>query len=476
VPTPIAYTCPTPGAYTFPATILTLTETTTVVAKTSSKVSKGTHTLGGVTTVVSTATTVVCPYATSSTLSNGVVTDIVSITSYVCPSAGTYTIAPVTVTVVATETLVIVPYVTTYCPGTYTAPAIVTTITETDTIIYCPFSTPAATTKSNATMAATTTTAAPSSSSSAVASSSASSSAAPTSSAAPVAANPNAAASGSSSSSGSSPALGGGAKWAIAYTAYDNEGNCKPQGQVASDVAAIAAAGFGSMRLYSTDCSTLDFVGPAAAAAGLKLILGVFIKDSGECSSSSGTIVEQVNAIVKWGQFGMVELIVAGNEAMAQGFCSASQLVQLITDVKKTFKGAGYTGPISTTDTVGAWQQGGASALCDVMDVMTANIHAFFNAGTSADQAGSFVASQLQIIESICPSLPAYITESGWPTAGSCNGNACPGFSEQQAALSSIQAGLGSKTTFFSFSSDGWKQPGQWGVEQYFGCASLFGA
>ena len=94
MPTPIIQTCPTPGTYTFPGSTLIVTETTTVYGETTTEVPSGTHTLGGVTTVVETATTVVCPYATQKT-ENGVVTKILETTTYVCPAAGTYTIAPV---------------------------------------------------------------------------------------------------------------------------------------------------------------------------------------------------------------------------------------------------------------------------------------------------------------------------------------------------------------------------------------------
>ena len=64
--------------------------------------------------------------------------------------------------------------------------------------------------------------------------------------------------------------------------------------------------------------------------------------------------------------------------------------------------------------------------------------------------------------------------ETGWPSAGSCNGVACPGAQEQATAIKGIQSTVGAQVVFFSFENDGWKEPGQYGVEQHWGCADSF--
>ncbi|KAH7417358.1 hypothetical protein BKA64DRAFT_298674 [Cadophora sp. MPI-SDFR-AT-0126] len=141
VPTPLATTCPTPGVYTIPATTVTLTESTTVCGATSTEVPVGTHTAGGVTTVVEKETTVVCPYAAIETNSD-VTTSVIKTTTYVCPSAGTYTIAPLTTTVTE-STVWVYPTPASYAPGTYTQPEVVTTVTKTNYVVFCPFTSPA---------------------------------------------------------------------------------------------------------------------------------------------------------------------------------------------------------------------------------------------------------------------------------------------------------------------------------------------
>ncbi|KAK4250834.1 glycoside hydrolase [Corynascus novoguineensis] len=446
VPTPIQQTCPTPGTYTFPAATVVVTETTTVCGATQTEVPSGTHTLGGVTTVVETATTVTCPYATTET-QNGVVTSVIKTTTYVCPSAGTYTIAPIT-TVVPSVTTVVVPIIETYCPGTYTQPELVTTVTETSVIVTCPF------TSSTSTPEPTSAPEEPQEPQEPPAPSTSSTKAPPAPSPSP---NPN------------------GKKWAMTYTPYAEsaEGGCKSAEEVMSDIAAIAKAGFSALRVYSTDCDTLPNVGAAARKHGLRLIVGVFIGRVG-CDNNSPDVADQISALKEWKEWDLVDLAVVGNEAVFNGFCTVSELTSLISRVKSELGSVGYNGPFTTTDVVSAWIDNDVTPICDVIDVVATNAHAYFNAQTTPEQAGKFVASQLKLVEDAC-GKPGYVMETGWPSQGVCNGVACAGEVEQATAIRAIEKELGNKVVFFSFRDDGWKQPGDCNCEQHWGCAKVFG-
>lgn len=230
----------------------------------------------------------------------------------------------------------------------------------------------------------------------------------------------------------------------------------------------MAGKGFTSVRVYSTDCSTLENVGGAAKANGMKIILGVFISGTGISGAQP-----QVDAIAKWAQWDLVELIVVGNEAVFQGQCSASDLAGFIGSAKSAFQGAGYKGAVSTTDELSVWQAQG-SAWCDVVDVVTANLYAFFNPNTAAEDAGSFIQAQINDLSKVCPGKEVYVMESGWPSAGECNGVACPSPENQATAIKGIQSSAGAKVVFFSFEDEQWKQPGQFGVEQHWGCGDVF--
>ncbi|KAL0939269.1 exo-beta-glucanase [Colletotrichum truncatum] len=476
VPTPVPEVCPTPGTYTFPATTVVVSQTTTVCAPETTKVPPGTHTFGGVTTVVQNATTVVCPYATEKT-TNGVVTSVVETTTYVCPTPGTYTIAPTTTTVTVPTTC-IYPVVTVVTPGTYTRPAVVTTVTETSVIVVCPWTSeepkptlppPAPTT--SAVVKPTTEAPAPPPP-------------APTTSAAEEPKpEPKPTTSSAPAPSPSKPATGGGLggtngdHWAITYTPFseDASGSCKTADQVDADIATIKKSGFTTVRVYSTDCSTLENVGAACEKYGLKMIIGIFVKQT--CDPNSQEIKDQVDAIVAWKKWSMVELVVVGNECIFQGRCSASSLKQLIVSVKSTISGAGYSGPFTTAETVGVWQQGDViSEICEVIDIVGGQIHPYFNAETAASDAGTFVKGQIELLESsqICGGKKALNLECGWPSGGSCNGKACPGKAEQATAIASIKELAGGKTVFFSFHNDEWKEPGACGCERTWGCGDLF--
>ncbi|KAH0562456.1 hypothetical protein GP486_002848 [Trichoglossum hirsutum] len=431
VPTPVVTVCPTPGTYTFPATTITLTSTTTVCGASSAVVTPGTHTLGGVTTIVLTSTTVVCPYATVET-TNGAITSKIVSTTYVCPSAGTYTIGATTVTATETSTCIF-PVPTSYSPGTYIQPETTVTVTVTSQVVFCPYTAP---------------TGAPTE--------------APSS---PASASPSASPSAPSSPK---PKIGASGAWSITYSPYTNGGGCKGASDVEIDIADIASKGFASVRIYSTDCSGLENVGASCEKHGLKMIIGVFIDATGISGAE-----KQVTDIVAWGKWSLVEMIVIGNEAIFNGRCTATELHDFIVKCKSAFAGAGYSGQCTTTEPLNILQQHG-STLCDCVDVMGANVYAFFNSEVSSSKAGDFVKGQYDIVKGICPGKEVYIFETGWPTAGSCNGKACPGAAEQKEAISGTIAAIGDHAVLFSYTDDGWKSPGDYGVEQHFGCGGLF--
>jgi len=167
-------------------------------------------------------------------------------------------------------------------------------------------------------------------------------------------------------------------------------------------------------------------------------------------------------------------MIVIGNEAVFNHYASMSELASFISSAKSTFQSAGFTGHVTTTEPMNIIQEEG-SILCAIVDVLSANIHPFFNPETTASEAGQFVANQLKDLEKVCPGLSTYNLETGWPHSGNANGAAVPGSSQQEEAIKSIQESAGGKSVFFSFIDDMWKEPGALGVEQSWGCSQLFG-
>lgn len=230
------------------------------------------------------------------------------------------------------------------------------------------------------------------------------------------------------------------------------------------DIAVIAQKGFTTIRIYGTDCDGLKNVGDACQEHGIKMIVGIFIDGAGLSKAE-----KQFADIEAWGMFHMVEMLVVGNEAVFNNHVSAGQLASFILDIKAKARACGFTGPVTTTETLGVLENH-ASVLCDAMDVVGINIQPFFNDDVSASQAGTFVTSQLKIAGELCPGKEVYNLESGWPSAGIAHGAAVPGHAEQKTAIDSILAAAGSHTVFMSFGDDSWKAPGPWMIEGHFGC------
>jgi exo-beta-1,3-glucanase (GH17 family) len=465
VPTPEPITCPTPGTYTFTATTVTLEETTTVCVPGSTHVPSGTHVVGGVTTVVDTATTVTCPVGVVTTLPDGIVKSTIISTEYVCPTAGTYTIAPITVTVTE-ECDVDFPVPTSYNPGTYTAPEQVVTVTDTDYVTVCPYTSSEKPAPPKSTQAPPPPPPAPKPK--------------PAPKPAPEPEpkpepKPQPPKEEKPSNPGHFDGSFGsdGDHFGITYTAYDEQtGACKSASQVDKDIAEIKKDDFNVVRVYSTDCNTLESVGNACKKHGVQMIVGVFVKSSG-CSVNTPEIKEQIDALSSWNHWDIAKLLVVGNEAVMNNYCSPSELQQLI----KAVKGAcsAYTGPVTVAETLDIWLRPDfKGAICDEVDFTGANIHPFFNPENLADLAGTFVKGQLTILDNICPGKQAVNLECGWPTGGRCLGSACPGEDAQAKALSSIRKAVGGRTVFFSWANDAWKEPGELGCEQFWGTKQYF--
>ena len=201
---------------------------------------------------------------------------------------------------------------------------------------------------------------------------------------------------------------------------------------------------------------------------GLKLIVGVYIKETGIEGAKP-----QITSLSTFTRWDLVILVVIGNESIFNGVCSAEDLAAFITSSKQVFAGAGYTGPVTTTETLNVLQQH-KGALCEAIDVVGANIHPFFNSATPASEAGNFVKGQLDIVDTLCPGKTGINLETGWPSAGNCNGQACPGPVFQSIAVKAIRKAVGGKSVMFSYHNDDWKNLGQFDCERSWGISSLF--
>ncbi|KAI5799028.1 glycoside hydrolase superfamily, partial [Geopyxis carbonaria] len=458
-PTPEVTTYTATGTYTIPAHTVTITNTLTTVIPVVTTLTMGPNTYGGVTTVVESATTVTCPYATVETTGDVTTSKIIS-TTYVCPSAGTYTVGATTSTVTETD---VVPCTyaapAVYTPGTYTQTEAVVTITKTSQVVVCPYETgspsiPAPTYAAPPKETSTTEESAPAYTPKAVKpSTSAPAYEAPATTSAPVVNNVPTA---------------GGDLWSIAYSPF-KVGGCLDKSTIEADIADIASKGFKNIRVYSPECGTLSSVADACAANGIKMIVGIQIDARGDSFYE-----DQVSQYEKWAKWELVETVVVGNECMFNGFCTVDDLVSKIKDVRTRF--SGYTGPVTTADTVGNFETAtkGNSALCDAIDIIGVNIQVYFDGGRTAEMAGEFLKTQMAQASACCPDKETYVFEAGWPTVGQSQGVAVASKTNQATALKGFMAAAPGKISYFTYRDDEWKPPGNLGIEQHYGCGDFF--
>jgi exo-beta-1,3-glucanase (GH17 family) len=444
--------CPTPGTYTFPAKTVTLTNTEYICVPHVTKLPPGVHTFGGVTTVVEKQTTFICPVPVVETIDNKV-TSRVTLTEFVCPTPGTYTINPLTTTL--TETVDCeYPEVTEYKPGTYVRPEAVITVTRTQVVVTCPYLETQTQTVIPVPIATSTHVPVKETEAPVIPKP------VPTTSSTPPAA----------PSDVVTVPPHSGPYWAVTYSPFIKDGGikCKDQALVDQEMADIASKGFKSIRLYSPECNGLSVIAGAARKNGLKLILGTFIKADGFANSN-----KELDEIIAWKQWDMVELFAVGNEAIFQGFVDGGSLAGYINSCRSKLRAAGYNGPVTTTEPLNILQAN-AGALCGAVDVTGVNIHPYFNPSVTSENAGTFVNGQINEAKKSC-NKEVYVLEAGWPNSGNVNGNAIPSPSEQRKAFDSIKGNCAmDHIVVFTYQNDYWKEPGAFGVEQNFGVSNIF--
>ncbi|KAF1912509.1 glycoside hydrolase superfamily [Ampelomyces quisqualis] len=267
-----------------------------------------------------------------------------------------------------------------------------------------------------------------------------------------------------------------GDKWAMTYTPYAKDGQCKTSQDIASDIKKISELGFTTIRSYSTDCGVFEFVVPECQKHGLKVIYGIFLEGGGSAGKGpfSNYANTQLEDIKNKAPKDSVAMVIVGNECMFNNNCQASELASYIDHVRNELQSAGFPKdtPITTTEPVGTWEEKGA-ALCDHIDIFAAQVHPYFTNSISAEMAGDFAVQQLAQAAKVCPQAAergTYITEIGWPKSGNNNGLAVASSENQKIAIQKILEKVGSQACLFSFQNDEWKHPGALGVEQSFGC------
>ena len=256
-----------------------------------------------------------------------------------------------------------------------------------------------------------------------------------------------------------------GSSYGITYSPYNSDQSCKTSDQINKDLDTLE--GYGSIRMYGTDCDQAGPIIGAAKSKGWKVFAGLFnIKDVESQVAQLKTAVQN-NA---GGDWSIIDTVSVGNEGVNNGQYSVGD-VKAAVDATKACLPSEYKGDVVTVDTFIAVINN--PELCSVGDYTAVNCHAFFDGGVTADKSGQWVLEQAQRVSQACGNADrkVVITEAGWPSSGSTNGKAVPSKENQAAAVSDLKSAFTSNIFLFTAFNDYWKQntAATFGVEQYWG-------
>lgn len=258
---------------------------------------------------------------------------------------------------------------------------------------------------------------------------------------------------------------------AIVYSPYNDDSTCKDASTVSSDLQLIKSKGISKIRIYGTDCNSLQTIQPAAAQLGLKVNQGLWIDGSG-VDSIDGSLSDIIS-YAQANSWDIFDFITIGNEAIISGYCSVSDLIQKISSVKAQLRSAGYNGQVTTSEPPVIYQNNPELCKTSEIDFVGINSHPYFDVNSSAGSSGTFVKSQLEIVKQVCGTNNVLVTETGYPSSGNQNGGNFPSKDNQQIAIAAILSELNQEATILSTFNDYWKNPGPYGIEQSFGIIDL---
>ncbi|KAF2429483.1 glycoside hydrolase [Tothia fuscella] len=267
------------------------------------------------------------------------------------------------------------------------------------------------------------------------------------------------------------------AAYGISWSGYKGDENyspCKTMADADRDWSMLNA--YGTIRIYGTDCDQPNIALKLATKYNKKVVLGIYHLDS--------TLGEQMRTIHDAakdnGGYALVDSITVGNEDVNEGRRSVGQVIASVTAARAFFRLRGYKGPILHVDTQNAFLE--HPELCGhaAGDYIGANIHAYFNPHTQADQAGDFVANQIDLLRQCGQTswkrrnVRVRVMETGWPTQGDNNGVAVPSKKNQATAMASIKSRIANDVFMFSAFNNYWKKntPETHNTEHFWGMFS----
>lgn len=258
----------------------------------------------------------------------------------------------------------------------------------------------------------------------------------------------------------------------IVYSPYADDRSCKSSDEINSDLQLIYNKGIKQIRSYGTDCGSLSTVLSKCNQLGIKVNQGVWVSQDGVDSAD-----DQIDQVIEYGQqngWDIFNLFTFGNEAINSKYVDVDSLMTKLDSVRTKMRNAGYNGPVTTAEPPATYINYPQLCTDTSMDIVAINPHSYFNEGISPDKAGDYVTTQQSQVAKLCKGKLVWITETGYPSQGATLGLNVPSPKNQEIAIKSILDSTGGDVTILTTYNDFWKDPGPYGIEQYFGTINLF--
>jgi len=253
------------------------------------------------------------------------------------------------------------------------------------------------------------------------------------------------------------------------FTGSQSSTRCKTADEIASDFAKMKD--YKMVRIYGMGCDVIPLSVENAIKNGQQLMAGAYMSSSGNGEDLSTVIKTLKSAIDTYasGKWDIVQLFAVENERINDHDMTVSAVVDAINNARGQLRGLGFDGPVGAVDTVPAIIDN--TAICKASDIVLVNCHAFFDSNTKAQDAGSFVKTQVERVKSACSTDRVVVTESGWPHQGDANGAAVPSLNNQHMAIDSIRNNFNNDMFLFSSFDSSWKSDSAstFNAERYWG-------
>ncbi|KAI8889687.1 glycoside hydrolase family 17 protein [Backusella circina FSU 941] len=244
----------------------------------------------------------------------------------------------------------------------------------------------------------------------------------------------------------------------ITFNAYNSDGSCMSTTDIHAAIRKMKNLGISNIRTYSQECNQLSNILNAIdqLGGGIDVLAAVWI----DGSSNDGKEIEKLKSVLHQNKgLSAINGILVGNEVLFKGTLSPSALENKIKQVKAVSGGI----KVGTSDVATAFSRNIISA----SDFLGVSIYPFFT-GVSINNAVSSLNTQYQNFKKLAGSKQVFITETGWPSAGSSNQNAQASMENAKKYVNGLSKS-GLPYYYFEWQDSKWKGDG---VEQHFGFMS----